>query len=158
MKKITLLMIALIACAWTGNAKKTKVVPVLNYEIKAAGNSQQGSYLVEVTAYADSKNDATIDLAKQCAVHGVLFKGFAGSTDGAKAQKPILEAHQEQQNADFFKAFFESDYLQYASAADPSVRVMRIGKRYAVTATFLVSKDRLRSAMQQAGFVRKLGF
>ena len=129
----------------------------LSYEIKCAGTGQQGFYLVEVTAYAEKKNQANMDLIKKCAVHGVIFSGFSGE-QGCKSQKAMLNATKEQQYADFFNAFFKDDYLRYANAVDPSLSIMKVGKRYAVTATIQVSKDDLRNTLEKAGILRKLGF
>lgn len=136
---------------------KDKASEDLSYEIKSAGTGQQGFYIVEVTAYAPKKNQINMDLVKKCAVHGVIFQGFSGE-QGRQSQKPMLSATKEQQHADFFNAFFEKDYLRYASAVDPSLSTMKVGKRYAVTATIQVAKDELRNTLEQAGILRKLGF
>lgn len=129
----------------------------LCYDIKCAGTGQQGFYLIEVTAYADKKNQVNMDLVKKCAVHGVIFSGFSGE-QGCKPQKAMLNATKEQQHADFFNAFFKNDYLRFASAVDPSLSTMKVGKRYAVTATIQVAKDELRNMLEEAGILRKLGF
>lgn len=129
----------------------------LSYDIKCAGNPQQGFYLVEVTAYLPKKRDISMDIIRKCAVHGIIFSGFAGE-QGCRAQKAMLNATQEQQYADFFNAFFKNDYLRFASAVDPSLSTMKVGKRYAVTATIQVAKDELRETLEKAGVIRKLGF
>ncbi|MCM1452314.1 MAG: hypothetical protein NC102_08640 [Clostridium sp.] len=129
----------------------------MSYELKCAGNGQQGYYLVEVTAYVDNKKKVNMDVLKKCAVHGVIFSGFSGE-QGCKSQKAMLSPTREQQHADFFNAFFKTDYLRYASAVDPSMTTMKVGKRYAVTGTIQVAKDELRETLQDAGILKKLGF
>lgn len=157
-EKITVIIILMFSIFVCGEVcAKEKANKGLSYEIKCAGNGQQGYYLVEVTAYVDSKADVKIDNVKKCAVHGVLFKGFSGE-NGCKAQKPILSATQEQQYADFFNSFFKSDYLSYVSVVDPTVKTTKVGKQYAITSTLQVSKDELRKALEDAGIARKLGF
>ncbi len=48
--------------------------------------------------------------------------------------------------------------MRYASAVDPSISIMKVGKRYAITATVQVAKDNLREMLEKAGIIRKLGF
>lgn len=98
-----------------------------------------------------------MDFIRKCAVHGVIFSGFSGEY-GCRAQKGMLNATQEQQHADFFNAFFKNDYLRFASAVDPSLSTVKVGKGYAVTATIQVAKDELRETLEKAGIIRKLGF
>lgn len=144
-------------CGFTTMYAKDKDNEQLSYEIKCAGTGQQGYYLVEVTAYSPKKNGVNMDFVKKCAVHGVIFNGFSGE-QGCKSQKAMLNATKEQQHADFFNAFFKNDYLRFASAVDPSLSTMKVGKRYAVTATIQVAKDELRNLLEEAGIIRKLGF
>lgn len=156
-KIYSLLLIIALMCGFSAAYGKDKDNSELSYEIKCAGNGQQGYYLVEVTAYAPQKNQVNMDLIKKCAVHGVIFSGFSGE-QGCKSQKAMLSATKEQQYADFFNAFFKNDYSRYASAVDPSLSAMKVGKRYAVTATIQVAKDELRNTLEDAGILRKLGF
>jgi len=149
-------LMMLILCPTPISAKDKENV-ALSYDIKCAGNPQQGYYLVEVTAYVPKKGDISMDLIRKCAVHGVIFSGFSGE-QGCRAQKAMLNATQEQQHADFFNAFFKNDYLHFASAVDPNLSTVKVGKRYAVTATIQVAKDELRETLEKAGIIRKLGF
>ncbi|WP_298072981.1 hypothetical protein [uncultured Bacteroides sp.] len=156
-KICSILLFLTMLCCFTSMQGKDKDNKSLSYEIKCAGTGQQGFYLVEVTAYAQKKNQINIDLVKKCAVHGVIFSGFSGE-QGCKSQKAMLNATQEQQHVDFFNAFFENDYLHFASAVDPTLSIMKVEKRYAVTATIQVAKDNLRETLEKAGILRKLGF
>ena len=153
--KIVLLFALL--CGFKVAYGKDKNNESLSYEIKCGGTAQQGYYIVEITAYEHKKKQLNMDLARKCAVHGVIFSGFSGE-QGCKAQKPMLNATKEQQHADFFNAFFKNDYMRYASAVDPSISIMKVGKRYAITATVQVAKDNLREMLEKAGIIRKLGF
>lgn len=156
-KIYSLFLIFVVLCGISTAYGKDKDNEDLSYEIKCAGNGQQGYYLVEVTAYAYKKNQVNMDLIKKCAVHGVIFSGFSGE-QGCKAQKAMLNPTKEQQHADFFNAFFKNNYLRFVSAVDPSLSTMKVGKRYAVTATVQVAKDELRNTLEEAGVLRKLGF
>ena len=60
------------------------------YELSAAGEGKAGYYLVEVSAYVTKKKDINIEITKQCAIHGVLFKGYSGN-NGYASKPPIIE-------------------------------------------------------------------
>lgn len=158
-KKTTILFLLFVLfMSSTGvNAKSNDNDPVLSYEIKCAGTGQQGFYLVEVTALAKKKGDIKLNLVKKCAVHGVVFKGFSG-VQGCRSQRPIANATAEQQHADFFKAFFQKDYLNYVSSVDPTLHTVKVKGGYEITGTVQVAKDELRNTLEKAGIVKKLGF
>lgn len=129
----------------------------LEYSIKSSGSGQQGYWIVEVTAFVEKKKDINSAIILKCAVHGALFKGVSQG-EGGTAQKPICGASAESQNADFFNAFFQKDYKNFAEMVAGSLSTAKVNKGYEVTATVNIAKDNLRKAMEQAGVVRKLGF
>ena len=63
------------------------------YEIVPVGVGSQGSLLIKVYSYAKNEKDA-IELAKENAVHGVLFKGVVGG-NGASAQPAIVKPEEK---------------------------------------------------------------
>lgn len=129
----------------------------LSYEIKCASVAAQGFYNVEVTALAKKKSDINLALIKKCAVHGVIFRGFNGSS-GCQSQRPLTSAKTEQEHTDFFKAFFQKDYLNFASAVDPAIQTVKVKGGYEITGIIQVAKDELRKTLEGAGIVRTLGF
>ena len=58
------------------------------YDIEGVETGQQGTYLVKVYVYS-KKSSVTTEEFKFAAVHGVIFRGFAGK--GFGAQKPIAK-------------------------------------------------------------------
>lgn len=72
--------------------------------------------------------------------------------------KPICSPSTESQNADFFNAFFQNDYQNYADIVAGTLSTVKTDYGYEITATVNIAKDNLRKAMEQAGIVRKLGF
>lgn len=125
----------------------------LKYDIQAAGSGTQGTYLVKVYVYSSS---AKAEQLKYAAVHGVLFRGFAG-TPSAPAMAGSATA--EKEHADYFKAFFDKEktFMQYASVIAGSYERVKLAKGgYKVGATVQVNKDQLRTDLEKAGVIRGL--
>jgi hypothetical protein len=105
MKRVTFLLSMLIIALIFMGAKKPEN---LRYDIECVNNGTQGTYLVKVWIYTKaSKLDS--ETLKRHAVHGVIFKGYTGKTDCVQ-QRPLANSPAiEQQKADFFNAFFNTD-------------------------------------------------
>ena len=130
----------------------------LRYDIECAGTGSQGTYLVKVWVYGKNPKKITSDVIKKYAVHGVIFKGFAGKS-GCAAQRPIAQSPAlEQEKADFFNVFFNKDkaYGKYVTEVGGTAERVKIGKEYKVAAIISVSKDLLRKDMETAGIIRGL--
>ena len=132
------------------------------YEIECAGVGTDGTYLVKVWSYS-KKSNVALDQAKKNAVHGIVFKGFAGGAQGCTAQKPLASSPSiEQEKADFFDAFFADNgkYMKYVgSSGDNSVAPpdrIKVGKEYKVGVIVSVQKDALRKDLEAAGIVKGL--
>lgn len=125
-----------------------------SYTIEGAGTGVQGTYLVKVTMTAKKPDKVKdIDLA-QCAVHGVLFRGFSGER---QHQRPLAgNAMNEQQYADFYNTFFQQAYQQYANTESTSRTVMKVGKEFKISALVSVMKDQLRKDLSQQGVLKGL--
>jgi hypothetical protein len=98
------------------------------------------------------------EILKKYAVHGVIFKGYAGKTDCVQ-QKPLaISPDIEQQKADFFNAFFNTDkaFSKYANIIGGSFERIRVGKEYKYCAVISVAKDMLRQDLENAGVIRGL--
>lgn len=128
------------------------------YSIVGAGTGAQGTYLVEVSALVSKADKADETVLARCAVHGVLFKGFAGK-DSRQSQKPMAGGPAaEASHADYYSNFFKKDgpAADYASVVSPSVRRVKSGKKYRVTATVSVNKEQLSKDLEAAGVLRGL--
>lgn len=128
------------------------------YDIECAGDGVQGTYLVKIFTYSKSKKPNN-EIFKKDAVHGVLFRGFSSSNKSCKAQKPIIkDPAVKEDKADFFKIFFsdKGDYSKYASITSSTPEIIKVGKEYKIGMVVSVSKDLLRSDLEEAGIIRGL--
>ena len=127
------------------------------YQIECAGPTSQGSQLVKVWIYSSSRN-SSIDLFKRYAVHGVIFKGYAGG-NGCTPQSPMAaNPALEMQRATFFEPFFNTDraYNKYASQVGNAIEQAGSGKNRKIGAVISVSKDMLRRDLEAAGVLNGL--
>lgn len=128
------------------------------YEIEGVSNGSQGTYLVRVWSYS-SKTKLDVEISKKNAVHGVIFKGYAGAKD-VRPQRPLIAAPgAEVEHADYFNLFFKDggEYNKYVTITAGSQQVVKVGKQYHIGVVVSVSKDALRKALEQAGVLRSLG-
>lgn len=100
-----------------------------------------------------------VEQVKKNAIHGVLFKGFAGAK-GCTAQKPLIKNNATQYDkADFFDLFFGKDaaYLKYATVAADTPEIIKVNKKeYKVGYVISVMKDQLRKDLEEAGIIKSL--
>lgn len=128
-----------------------------DYQIEGAGTGSQGTYLVRVSVLT-KKSKVLDDEIGRCAVHGVLFRGFANK-EARQQQKPLAGSPMvEQQNKSFFEDFFgkANTYVNYYQIVSGSRQVVKVGKQYKVTGTVTVAKDQLRKDLQDAGIIKGL--
>ncbi|MBQ2373110.1 MAG: hypothetical protein II289_08065 [Bacteroidales bacterium] len=163
MKKLISLMLCLCTVILFSNSAVAKdltksATGKFQYEISGVSNGAQGSYLVKVWTYS-LKKYADIEECKKNAVHGVLFKGYAGSGNVRPQQPLVREVGAEAKYADFFNAFFANggEYNKYVTVTMGSQEVVKVGKEYKIGLIVSVSKDQLRKALEAAGVVKALG-
>jgi hypothetical protein len=144
------------------NKKANKDTEAWRYEIEAVQTGIQGTYLIKVWSYSKKPNVA-IEQAKKNAVHGIIFKGFAG-TSTVPGQKPLSSnVNLEQEKSDFFKPFFDEGgkYLKFVSLSnDGAVAAedrMKIGKEYKIGVIVSVNVSGLRKDLEAAGIIKSLG-
>lgn len=110
--------------------------------------------MVDVSVLVDKKKDATLDVAKKCAIHGCLFKGFATAR---LSQKPLLSSPTVvNEHHDFFEKLFNEQYEDYTNCTHP-MQIIKVQKRYKVKAIVVVAKDALRKYLEKMGIVKRLG-
>jgi hypothetical protein len=165
-KQTTLLVLMLFCFSVSGIAqakrKANKDTEAWRYEIEAVQTGVQGTYLIKVWSYS-KKPDVAIEQAKKNAVHGIIFRGFAGK-QGIPGQKALTSnVNLEQEKADFFDPFFSNGgkYMKFvASTNDGAVAAedrMKIGKEYKVGVIVSVNVSELRKDLEEAGIIKKLG-
>jgi hypothetical protein len=160
-----LLIIAFLASSFVGFAqakrKADKDTKIWRYELEAAGEGNDGTYLVKVWSYS-KKPDVAIEQAKKNAVHGVVFQGIPAA-GRFSSQPPIARTPGlENEKADFFDAFFDDGgaYMKYVAVSnDGSVDGddrLKVGKEYKIGVVVSVRKDLLKKDLQAQGIVQGL--
>jgi hypothetical protein len=147
----------LLLCALATQVQAKDKEKPLEYSIQSAGSANQGYYLVEVSAMVDKAKQVSEDIVLKCAVHGVLFRGFAAA-QGGTAQRPLTgSAMQEMQHKEFYDAFFQNgSYKSYATFVNGSMKTTRVGKQFKVTGIVSVAKEQLRRDLEKAGMIKGL--
>ncbi len=132
------------------------------YEIEGVQTGVQGTYLIKVWTYSN-RPDLAIEQAKKNAVHGIIFRGFAG-TGRVPGKKPLAQSpNLEEEKSDFFSLFFGEGgkYMKYISLTnDGAVAAqdrMKVGKEYKVGVIVSVNVDGLRKDLEDAGIIKSLG-
>lgn len=146
MKKLLILLLLIIATI-SGLAQ--------DYNISSAGQGRDGNYYVKVTTYV-TKTQMAADAVKQCAVHGVLFRGIIDPT-GVNTKSPLIsDPNIENTKKKFFDAFFnEQAYLRYVSLNETSLSCTKVPKKkYEVTALLLVNKEALIHYLEEEGIIK----
>ena len=129
------------------------------YEIEGVRNGGQGSYLVKVWTYSNSQY-ADIENCKRNAVHGVIFKGYAGSGQ-VRPQSPLVrDSGAEITYADYFNTFFSKggEYNKYVTVTSGSQEIVKVGKQYKIGLIVSVAKDMLRKRLEEVGVVKSLSY
>lgn len=163
MKKLVLLTCLLVcACmvAVASNKKKQKRADedtqTYRYELEYIKSAGTGLVNVKVWNYSKNPNVAT-EQTKKNAVHGVLFKGYAGAS-GATQPAIVKDPTALTTHAAFFDSFFATggDYMRYVSSTIGSPEVTKVGKEYKVGVIVQVNAAFLRKHLEQAGIVKGL--
>lgn len=166
MKKQIVLIFALLMTTSTiiaqGKRKAERATREWRYEIECAGIGTDGTYLIKVWSYSKNAKFA-ITQAKKNAVHGIIFKGFSGGSQGCVTQKPIASNPSiEEEKNDYFDSFFEDGgkYMKFVSeSSDGNIGAedrMKVGKEYKIGVLVSVSKDALRQELEAAGIIKGL--
>ena len=164
-KKMSLLLMLIIGCSSVANAQAKKNADQdteeWRYEISVVQTGTQGTYLIKVWSYS-KKPDVAIEQAKKNAVHGIIFKGFTG-TSSVPGQKALTSnVNLENEKADFFKPFFADGgkYMKFVSTSnDGAVAAedrMKIGKEYKIGVVVSVNVSALRKDLEDAGMIKSL--
>ncbi len=149
-----------LLCGFDAMAKKKNNKKEYNYELSPVGVGSQGTALIKVYSYAKNVKDATM-LAKENAVHGILFKGIVGG-QGVSSQRPLVSPAEKEAHEEFFEEFFNNGtYEQFVNLSndgtiDPSDQ-RKVGKLYKIGVIVSVNKEELRKYLESQGIIKKLG-
>ncbi len=166
LKKTIVLVLFILGFTIAVNAQSRKKVEKdtkeWRYEIEAVNVGVQGTYLIKAWTYS-KKPDVAIEQAKKNAVHGIIFKGFAGKR-GIPGQKPLVSnVNLEEEKVDFFKPFFKDGgkYMKFVTISnDGNIGAgdrLKIGKEYKIGVLVSVNISELRKDLEEAGIVKRLG-
>jgi hypothetical protein len=164
--KIYFSLLFIIGMSQISNAqarrKAEKDTQQWRYEIEVVQTGTQGTYLIKAWSYSKKPNVA-IEQAKKNAVHGIVFKGFTG-TSTVSGQKPLTNnVNLEVEKNDFFEPFFEDGgkYMKFVSTSnDGAVEagdVKKVGKEYKIGVVLSVNVSALRKDLEDAGIIKSLG-
>lgn len=170
MKNVKFLMVLALAVmlpyftnAQAGKKKKANKETVeWRYEIEAVGTGTQGTYQIKVWSFS-KKAKVAKEQAKKNAVHGVIFKGFAGK-DRVPGQNPLARnPNLEQEQDRFFKEFFADGgkYQKFVTLTNDGAvglgDLQKVSKReYKVGVVVSVNVAALRKDLEAAGIIKGL--
>ncbi len=162
---ITAMLMAALLFPVTSWAKKKDVKEgyVTEYHMEGAGMLSSNENKVRVTILTKKKDDVTDAMLQNCAVHGILFRGYSDATNAgygaAASHKAVLGPTAETQYADFFQPFFENgDATRYSRTVSDTRRVIKAGKLWKVSAEVTVSTTQLRDDLKKQNVgVKDLG-
>ncbi|MGB0896263.1 MAG: hypothetical protein ACPGU9_09400 [Flavobacteriaceae bacterium] len=166
--KNLLMLVMLLVFSFNVNAqwKKNKAnadTKIWRYDVECQGIAKQGAKLVKVWSYSKNPKHA-ISRAMKNAVHGIIFKGYAGGGRGCTSFQPLVrDAGVEAKHQAFFDAFFADggEYLKYVSAATdgriaPGDRLKISKREYKIGVVVNVMSDHLRKRLESEGIIRGL--
>jgi len=138
----------------TSGKKADKNTAAFRYDIEYVKTAGEGIVEVRVSSYDKKAATAQAQCAKN-AVHGVIFKGYAGggTSQSALSKDPGAE------NSDYFKMFFADggEYMKYVTSIQTSsAEFVKVGKEYKVSEVIFVNKKALRQALERANVIRGL--
>lgn len=155
------ILVVIVTCLFCPCFLQAKGDQPLKYDLNATGVSAPGMTLVKVSVYVDKPKNATVELLKKAAVHGIIFRGVSeADVTGFTNQGALVSAPgAAQQHGDYFATFFQSggQYLSYANMVESTTETVKVNKKeYRVSAIINVSTDQLRKTLQAAGIIRKM--
>lgn len=161
MKKLFLLSIVLGCFCLNTAAKGPKQKKAdadtdkFRYELEYVKTAGTGMVNVKVWSYSKRPSIAA-EQDKKNAVHGVIFKGFAGN--GSTQYPLVKDPAALSDHAEFFDAFFADggEYRRYVSNVVGPVETMKIGKEYKIATEVTVNKNLLRQHLEKANIIRSL--
>lgn len=152
-QKIFILLIFLLLC----NQLSAKGFG-LNYDIVGAGEGRPGYYIVEVSSFLVKKKQINKDITKKCALHGVLFKGYAGKNGIVSKPALISDLSLLDKYENYFEDLVNERYGVYTTLVSDYIQVVKVDKKYKVTTIVQVNIGQLRKDLEREGIIRSLGF
>lgn len=174
--KQTILCCTLLLCITTTAQKKQRLADKDTYEwvydIECYGGTAKNGYkIVKVWSYSKEKSVATTQ-AKKNAIHGIIFKGYAGEGRICRASRPLMNREMtEEEYKNFFKDFFldNGDYNRFVTNATDYKGVADVQKlvrnkkgkkekfyQYKIGIVVSVASDDLRKYLEKEDIINSL--
>ena len=160
--KMGIIILSVILASCSASKTAEKYTHQWRYEIEPVAVGTKGSYLIKVWSYSKNQTVAA-EQAKKNAVHGIVFRGFAGM-NGVSRKPPLANSpNLENEKKEFFDPFFANGgrYMKYVSITnDGSIGAkdrLKVGKEYKIGVIVSVAVDELRKDLEDAGIIRALG-
>lgn len=142
------------------------------YDIECYGGTAKNGYkIVKVWSYSKEKSTATVQ-AKKNAIHGIIFKGYAGIGRGCRASRPLMNREMtEEEYEDFFKDFFldDGDFNRFVTFATDHKGIADVQKlvknrkgkkdkfyQYKIGVVVSVATDDLRKHLEKEDVINSL--
>lgn len=175
-RKIALLALTILISTSTLAQRKQKLADKdtfeWEYDIQCHGGTAKHGYkIVKVWSYSKEKSIATTQ-AKKNAVHGIIFKGYAGEGRGCKHARPLMNTDiSDKEYKEFFKDFFLDDgdfnrFVTYATDHKGVADVQKLVKnkkdkkekflKYKIGVVVNVASDALRKHLEKEGVINSL--
>ena len=143
--------------------KASKDTEKWRYDVECEGIAKQGSKLVKVWSYSKNPKHA-IGQAMKNAVHGIIFKGYAGGGNGCTSFKPLVSSAIGENNHDeFFDTFFKDggEFRKYVTATTdgniaPGDRLKISKREYKIGVVVNVTTGELRKRLEAEGIIKGL--
>lgn len=132
-----------------------------NYQIQCYKTSNESTYTVSISY--QSNNDYTdIEIVKQNAIDGILFRGITGKND-CVAQKPLIDkAKSEVFNTEFYKQLYGNNkhYNKYVTNISKlnieTLETIKNKKLYQHSYLVTINKDLLKKDLINTGLLKQL--
>ena len=152
MKKVVVLLLAVIVVAMSANAKQPKKVLYKN-TVRCLNTELDGSETLRITGFGRNRDDAK-EQAMKNAVWVVLFEGVKDGNKGCNMKPLIEEVNAREKYEEYFDIFFmdKGEYLNYVTLQDTKFRShnkdkTKIGRAYEITVRVL--RSQLKSRLKQ---------
>ena len=159
MKRLLLIISLVVMVCGNMMAKEPEVTEI---SISGEGIGNGGRPILTVTCAAKKADKVTDSEICRCAVRGVLFRGYADSSntssfDASTSHPALVDPDQEAGHADYFNDFFSTGaYNTYVDILPDTRHIMKAGKVYHVSQSVQVNVPALRKKLEKDGIIRSL--
>lgn len=131
-----------------------------DYSLTSEGVDNNGNHVIKIVVSTKKKpSKSAEDLIRQCAVHGVMFRGVTAAKEYSGQPALIKDPNAEQTKKVWFDAFWnEGTYKKYVNITPSSLSVMKNkqSKMTETSALVTVSGNELKKYLEKEGIIKGL--